>query len=209
MTTRRSVEEAVEDMDRNEEDDRKIEFVDRRRIKSPDDTVDSLEEANLERIPTYVERIQTKMDEKDSQLKEYISAHKEKMAEMDKVRKRLEEDVEHRSLNRFGEMMGSLLPVLDDLDRAIEAASRDDAQNPMLDGVAMVRSSLLEVLTGQGLEVIDCVGKRFDPELARALSTTPVDDEAEDNVVLEQLVPGYRFGSRVLRHALVRVGQKR
>ncbi len=208
MTTKHNREKAIEDMDRNEEHDRKIEFVDRRRIKSPDDTIDSPEEADLDRIPTYVEQIQTRMDEKESQLKEYISAHKEKMAEMDKVRKRLEEDVEHRSLNRFGEMIASLLPIIDDLDRAIEAASKDDAQNPMLDGVAMVRSNLLEVLTGQGLEVIDCVGKKFDPELARALSTIPVDDETKDNVVLEQLVPGYRFGPRVLRHALVRVGQK-
>lgn len=186
----------------------KIEVRDKRRIKSADDTCGEAEESDLERMPTYVKQLEKQMEAHDSRLKEYITAHKEKMAEMDKVRQRLEENSEKRASEKFGELVAELFPVIDDFDRAIESAKENKADNPMLKGVEMLRARLFEVLTNNGLEIIDCLNTPFDPEIAQAIAAIPVDDEDKDNMVLDQLAPGYRFGDRVLRPALVRVGHK-
>jgi len=187
----------------------KIEFHDKRRIKSAEDTAEEEGEPDLERLPHYVEQLESQMAERDSRLKEYIAAHKEKMAEMDRVRKRLEEDVERRATARFGELLAELFPVIDALDRALEAAAATGGEDPLLEGVRLMRKGLFEVLEKQGLEMIDCSDKPFDPQIARAIAAIPVDDEEKDNLVLEQLQPGYRYGDRTLRPAMVRVGQKR
>ncbi|HJM82782.1 MAG TPA: nucleotide exchange factor GrpE [Nitrospinota bacterium] len=190
------------------EDKPKIDFVDKRRIKDVDDTCDDADEADLDRVPTFIEEMQGKVEASDERLKEYISAHKEKMGEMDQVRKRLEEDVERRAEIRFGELMADLFPILDDLDRAIKAAKDTDPNNQSLEGVVILRNQFFEVLSNRGLEMIDCVGEPFDPEMATAVAIEPVNDDKKDNIVVEMLAPGFRVGERVLRHAMVKVGQK-
>lgn len=191
-----------------EEEKGKIEFVDKRRIKSADDTCDDAEEADLERLPTFVEQLELEKQAHDERLKEYIAAHKEKMAEMDRVRKRLEEDVERRAAERLGELVTEFFPVMDDFDRALATAAGNSADDPLVKGVEMLRARLFEVLTKHGLEVIDCGGAPFDPEVAQAVAMVPVEEDERDNTVVEQLAPGYRMGGRVLRAALVRVGRK-
>jgi len=190
------------------EEEIKIEFLDKRRIKSADDTCDETGEPDLERTPTYVKQLEDKMEEHDSRLKEYISAHKEKMAEMDKVRKRLEDDSEKRASDKFGELIAEIFPVIDDFDRAIESAKEKSADDPLIKGVEMLRGRLFDVLEKQGLEVIDCMDKPFDPEVATAVAAVPVDDDGKVDMVIDQMAPGYRFGDRVLRPAMVRVGYK-
>lgn len=189
-------------------EEKKIEVLDKRRIKSADDTCDETGEPDLERTPTYVKKLEDKMEEHDSRLKEYIAAHKEKMTEMDKVRKRLENDSEKRASGKFGELIAEIFPVIDDFDRAIESAREKSSSDPLVKGVEMLRGRLFDVLEKQGLEVIDCLDKPFDPEVARAVATILVDDDDKVDMVLDQLAPGYRFGDMVLRPAMVRVGHK-
>ncbi|HEB71497.1 MAG TPA: nucleotide exchange factor GrpE [Nitrospirae bacterium] len=190
------------------EEEIKIEVLDKRRIKSADDTCDEAGDADLERTPTYVKQLEDKMEENDGRLKEYISAHKEKMAEMDKVRKRLEDDSQRRASDKFGELIAELFPVIDDFDRAIESAKEKSADDPLIKGVEMLRGRLFEALKKQGLEVIDCLDKPFDPEVATAVATIPVDEGDKVDMVVDQMAPGYKFGDRVLRPAMVRVGYK-
>lgn len=190
------------------EEERKIVVIDKRRIKSADDTCDEAGEPDLDRTPTYVVQLEEKMEENDSRLKEYIAAHKEKMVEMDKVRKRLEDESEKRAAGKFGELIAEIFPVIDDFDRAIESAREKSADDPLIKGVEMLRGRLFEVLEKQGLEIIDCTDKPFDPEVAQAVATVPVDEDDKVDMVIEQLAPGYRFGDRVLRPAMVRVGHK-
>lgn len=189
-------------------DNKRIELVDKRRIKSVDDTCDEPGEPDLARIPFVVDRLKEEKEKSDSLLKEYIAAHKEKMAEIDELRTRLEADVDNRATSRFGEMLKGLLPLIDDFDRAIDHAKKTNPDDPMLAGVTMLREGLFTLLTKEGLEIIDCAGKPFDPELAQAVGTQIVDDDKLDNVVIEQVAPGFSFGGLVLRPAMVRVGQK-
>lgn len=103
-------------------------------------------------------------------------------------------------------LVQELLPVLDNLDRTIRAATgRSDST--MLEGVRMVRQQLEGVLRGYGVERIDATGARFDPSIHEAIGVTPVGDPQRHGLVLQQHEPGYRFGERLLRPARVQVGK--
>ena len=102
------------------------------------------------------------------------------------------------------ELVSELIPVLDNLDRTLDAGSSDAA---LLDGVELVRSQLERVLRSHGLVRIDAIGERFDPSQHEAVATAPVDDPAKDGVVIDALSRGYCMRGRVLVPARVRVGK--
>jgi len=95
-----------------------------------------------------------------------------------------------------------LLPVLDNLDRALGAAAQDD---PLLKGVSMVRRQFFEVLKGLGLEEIIPEGS-FDPSLHEAVGMEPVKNPEDDGMILEEFQKGYLLGGKVLRASQVRIG---
>ncbi|MBF0170784.1 MAG: nucleotide exchange factor GrpE [Nitrospinae bacterium] len=197
-----------DDSERFGEESPRIVVADKRRIRSADDTCDDADVADLTRAPSFVAKLEEEARLHDERLKEYIAAHKEKMAEMDALRKRLEADVENRARTRFGELVADLLPVVDDIDRAILMAHNSRSDDPLLAGVRMMRSGLMKALAARGLEEVNLVGTPFDPEAAQAVGVVPVEAEEDDQKVIEQLAPCYRFGGRVVRAALVRVGRK-
>ncbi|MDH5677688.1 MAG: nucleotide exchange factor GrpE [Nitrospinota bacterium] len=195
-------------MEKEKDKEQTIEIMDRRRIKSAEDTCDDAPEADLDRAPTAFEKIKEEALEKDQKLKEYIAAYKEQVEEMEKARKRLEEQADTRASAKFADVVSELFPAMDDLDRALESARDKSPDDQLVKGVEMVRKRLFAVLASHGMEMINCIDEKFDPNVAQAVAITPVDDEALDDVVVEQLSPGYRMGGRVLRHAMVKVGHK-
>ena len=98
-----------------------------------------------------------------------------------------------------------LLPVLDNLDRTIDAV-RGHVVTPLVEGVTMVRAQLEAVLLRYGVEQIDAKGQSFDPAVHEAVTAVPVTDRARVGMVIEQFEPGYRFGTKLLRPARVAVG---
>ncbi len=102
-----------------------------------------------------------------------------------------------------GRLMKALLPVLDDLERALEAASKHE-EATLDEGVELVARELREALEREGLEEIT-TDARFDPHVHEALLSQP--SEHEEGAVLEVLQKGYRLGDRVLRPARVVVSQ--
>jgi molecular chaperone GrpE (heat shock protein) len=95
-----------------------------------------------------------------------------------------------------------LLPVLDNLDRALGAAAQDD---PLLKGVSMVRRQFFEILKVLGLEEIAPEGP-FDPSLHEAVGMEPVENPEDDGMILGELQKGYLLGGKVLRASQVRIG---
>ncbi len=95
-----------------------------------------------------------------------------------------------------------LLPVLDNLDRALGAADKDD---PLLKGVSMVRRQFFEALKTLGLEEISGTGS-FDPSLHEAVGMEPVQDPDLDGTIVGELQKGYLLGGKVLRASQVRIG---
>jgi molecular chaperone GrpE (heat shock protein) len=120
---------------------------------------------------------------------------------------RVERNAKRETEEAKGKLVMELLPVLDNLDRTLDAAAQHGRDAAMLEGVRMVRAQLEGVLAKYGVETIDATGKRFDPTLHEAIGLTPVADPLANGVVMVQHQPGYQFGGRLLRPAKVLVGK--
>jgi molecular chaperone GrpE len=130
---------------------------------------------------------------------EYLDALQRLKAEFDNFRKRAQRDQE-ALIARAGErIVKDLLPVLDDLERALEAAAQHE-EAKLEEGVQLVHRELDRILKKEGLAEIETNG-RFDPHLHEALLAQP--SEADEGAVIEVLQKGYRLGDRVLRPARV------
>jgi molecular chaperone GrpE len=127
-------------------------------------------------------------------------------AEFVNYRKRVERERLETGAWAQGVLVQRLLPVLDDLRRAVESVDREDS--PAAQGLRMIADKLERSLTEAGLERLSVEGAPFDPEAHEALVTLPVDQERAGTVIRE-LEPGYRFKGRLLRPARVQVGVER
>jgi len=135
------------------------------------------------------------------------------VADMQNLRKRTERDVE--SAHKFGQekLVSSLLPVLDNLDRALDSSAGVDAESAgaealaaMREGVELTRKTAQDALQKFSVEILEPVGEPFDPEFHEAMSMIP-SDTAEPNTVLEVLQKGYTLNGRLLRAAMVVVSK--
>jgi molecular chaperone GrpE len=123
------------------------------------------------------------------------------LAELTNVNRRRKQDTEASVLTARESLVRSILPVLDDIDRALEA-SKDREGEPFRSGVLLIRERLWRTLEKEGLEEIPALGAKFDPELHDAMAQRPSQTHPA-GTVLEVLVPGYLFKGRVLRHVQV------
>jgi molecular chaperone GrpE len=104
------------------------------------------------------------------------------------------------------EIMTQLLPVLDNIDRALGHRPQELADNAWAQGVEQVAKNLQETLKKLGVEKIKSLGQSFDHNLHEAIGFE--DGDGDQEVVIEELQPGYRMGEAIIRHAMVRVGKK-
>jgi len=131
---------------------------------------------------------------------EYLDLAQRVQADFENYRKRAVREQERLVAHAHERLVRELLPVLDDLERALEAAERhEEAQ--LVEGVKLVENSLRAALAKEGLTEVDTSG-RFDPHVHEALLTQPSED-AEPGTVLEVVQRGYRLGDKVVRPARV------
>src|ERR1700761_3853442 len=136
---------------------------------------------------------------------EYLDIARRAQADFENYRKRMAAEVQAASLRGKAEVARGVVPVLDDLERALQAAGLDpegDAEDPLAHGVLLVFRNLRETLGRSGVEVVDPKGEKFDPNFAEALSTVQVEG-AEAGVVVEVMQKGYRFEGQLIRPAMV------
>ncbi|MFT7490884.1 MAG: molecular chaperone GrpE [Pseudohongiellaceae bacterium] len=140
------------------------------------------------------------VDEQIEALKaDVLRAH----AETQNARRRAEQDVEKARKFALEKFVGELLPVADNLERAIASGnSEDEGQKVVLEGVALTHKSLLDTLKKFKVEAIDPHGEPFDPQLHQAMSMVPNPD-AEPNTVLTVFQKGYTLNGRLVRPAMV------
>ncbi len=160
------------------------------------------------RKPTYVEELERQLAEKNDLLQEYIGKYKDAAREFDAAKARIRRDVVKDVERGKRAILGELLDVLDNFDRAIDAARQAGETGTLLQGVEMVRAQFLSRLEGFGVTRMQTLGHPFDPTRHEAASTVPVTDPAQENHVLGIIREGYEMGGEVLRPALVAVGQK-
>jgi molecular chaperone GrpE len=127
-------------------------------------------------------------------------------ADFENYRRRIEKEM--GDAKRFGNerLLSDLLTVKDELELAY-AKARESRQNPvLLDGVGMVLKRLTGLLTKEGVERIQGVGSKFNPEYQEAALRVP--SEQDDGIVVEEVRPGYLLKGRVLRPSIVKVAEK-
>ena len=160
--------------------------------------------ATTPRMPTYLENLQEQLQEKDRLLKAHIT---ETRSEQEELRRRLARELEQRLELTTGHLLTDFLPVLDNLDRALQAAGQHPNIEALLEGIHLVRTQFLNVLAHYGLKPLDRQGQPFDPSLDEAMTTVEVSDPRQQNLVLQEWGKGYTLHDKVLRPAKVAVGK--
>jgi len=129
-------------------------------------------------------------------------------AEMQNLRRRAERDVENAHKYALDKFAPALLPVVDNLERALAAIdSEDAAQKSVAEGIELTLKTFVEVLTRHKVEVVDPGGQPFDAELHQAVSAVPNPD-LEPNTVIDVFQKGYTLNGRLLRPAMVVVAKQ-
>lgn len=143
--------------------------------------------------------IQTLIDEIAALKEQALRSH----AEAQNARRRAEQDVEKARKFALEKFVGELLPVADNLERAIASGDKEDeAQKAVLEGVELTYKALLDTLKKFQVEPIDPEGEPFNPELHQAMSMVPNPD-VEPNTVLNVFQKGYTLYGRLVRPAMV------
>jgi molecular chaperone GrpE len=120
------------------------------------------------------------------------------------LRKRIDRERDEFELRANGQLVGRLLPVVDNLERALAANSAAPQEGPLREGLVMIHRQLTDQLSQEGLEPIESVGQPFDPALHDAVATE-ASSEHPANTIVEEMQKGYLFQNKVLRPAMVRV----
>ena len=125
-------------------------------------------------------------------------------AEFDNYRKRM--DRERRDLAEYtaGEAIKDLLPIIDNLERALQAPAQDD---PLRKGVELIHKQMVEMLRKRGVTAIEALGADFDPNVHEAV-TQEESAQHREGEVMEELQRGYKVGDRLLRPAMVKVATR-
>lgn len=194
------------------DDDPEIRVTDRRRIQLDDDENPDrnavVETPNLK--PSYVEELEMRARAAEQKTREVQSRfeqlRKQLQGETDETRQRLNRAADERAQREKADFIAGLLPVLDNLQRATEAAETSDSTEVIAEGIRRTASSFENALAAAGVEPIDAVGETFDPELHEAVETVEVAPEDEGKVIAQH-TRGYRIGDRLLRPARVKVGR--
>jgi molecular chaperone GrpE len=155
------------------------------------------------------DQVETDLEALLKERDDYLELAKRTKADFENFRKRMTAEVQAATGRGKAEVLRGVLPVLDDLERAIQAAGLDpegDSDDGLAHGVLLVFRSLRESFTKHGIEAVDPTGEKFDPNLHEALSMQAVDG-AESGTVVETMQKGYRLGEQLIRPARVVVAE--
>lgn len=143
-------------------------------------------------------------DKKDEKIEELTDQLKRQMAEFDNYRKRT--DKEKASMYVIGakEIVEKILPVLDNFERGLATVPEDQMEDPFVDGMNKVYKQLMTMLTDAGVTQIEAIGKEFNPDFHNAVMHVE-DEEAGDNIIVEEFQKGYTYKDFVVRHSMVKV----
>jgi molecular chaperone GrpE len=153
-----------------------------------------------------VERDLDELGEAKRERDEYLELAQRTRADFENYRKRVARETSEALARGKAELARELLPVIDNLERALQAGQDASAHESLARGVALVLDELRSRLQSAGVEAFDPTGERFDPQLHEAISTRP-EEGTDPGVVVETLEKGYRLNGQVLRPARVVVSK--
>jgi molecular chaperone GrpE len=192
-----------------------IRVTDRRRVSLDDSEEgvrvdDTTDAPGLK--PKYVEELEARTRAAEGVARDVQARFEQVRAELrretDEVRQRLARTADERAAREKAAFVGALLPVMENLRRAMEAAEGGGSLDALLEGLRGTLSGFEGALASGGIDAIKATGELFDPELHEAVDVLEVEPE-QDGLVTAEYSRGYRMGGQLLRPARVQVGRAR
>ncbi len=146
-----------------------------------------------------------KRSSKTSQIEELTGALQRVQADFVNYKRRAEEEKISAAQSGKQVLMLELLPVIDNIERALDNAPEDLKKNEYVKGLRSVSKQLAEALKKAGVHKINTIGLEFDPE---SMDAVAVEGEGEKEIVTQELQAGYIMGGYIIRHAMVKVGRE-
>ena len=185
-------------MDKEKMQEQTEETVENTEVKEENTTEETVETVEENKESTMEE----KLEEAQKQAKDNLDKYIRQLAEFENFRKRSNSEKTAMYSNGVRDTVEKLLPVIDNFERAVEAA--DDKEDPMYKGVEMILKQFMEILENLGVKEIPSKGEPFDPNVHSAVMH--IDDEScDENVVVEVSQKGYTLGDKVIRPSMVKV----
>jgi molecular chaperone GrpE len=154
-------------------------------------------------VSAEVEALKRQLEETEAKVSEFKDSWLRSQAEFQNYKRRIERDNELVKVSMKGDIIKKILPLLDDLERALQNRAADDL---WASGIELIARKFQNIIESEGVKRIEAEGAEFDPNFHEAISNEP-SDEVESGHVIAVVQNGYMFGERVIRPALVRVAQ--
>jgi molecular chaperone GrpE len=150
--------------------------------------------------------VEEKLEEAEVQIEELKKQMLYKAAEFDNYRKRVMQEKAELIKNGGTKVITTILPILDDLDRAQQTMDKMEDVAACKEGVVLIIDKFLKLLKQEGLEKMEAVGKDFDTDYHEAIAMVPASEEKKGKVI-DCVLDGYTLNDKVIRHAKVAVGE--
>ena len=171
------------------------------------ETIKEKVEANEVETEATYEQATDEINELKEQLASLQDKYLRQIAEFDNYRKRILKEKSELILNGGEKVISSLLPVLDDFERALINIKKGGDETTLLQGTELIYQKLLSTLESQGLSKIKTEKEDFNTDFHEAVAMVPVDDESMKGKVVDCVQTGYTLNNKVIRHSKVAVGQ--
>ena len=168
------------------------------------DTKEASEEVSQTEEKKGIFKKKEKKDKKDEQIEELNDKLKRQMAEFDNFRKRTEKEKSQMYDMGAKSIIEKILPVIDNFERGLAGVPEEEKSNAFVDGMDKVYKQMLTTLAEAGVTPIEAVGKEFDPNFHNAVMHVE-DEEAGENIIVEEFQKGYVYRDAVVRHSMVKV----
>jgi molecular chaperone GrpE len=162
-------------------------------------------DANNEDKDNNHDALQNKLEVLEKEKDETYQRMLRLQAEYDNFKKRSAKEKEASLKYKSQDLVNELLPVVDNFERALQVEQTDETKG-IIDGITMVYNQLKDALKSAGVEEIETADKEFDPNLHHAVMQTD-DEDADSNMIVEELQKGYMLKDRVIRPAMVKVNK--
>jgi len=160
-------------------------------------------EGRIESGDPTVDKLMAEVEEKQALLEEMTNRCQRLQADFDNFRRRTRQEKEELSAVVAQDLILQILPVIDNLERALDGKSQQDAQ-AIVAGIEMIYRQMVGLLAKNGLETIDAVGTQFNPEQHQAVMREE-DPNQPEGMIIEELQKGYRVREKVIRPSMVKV----
>jgi molecular chaperone GrpE len=174
----------------------------------PDRVETEADEADPGDTPGHIDEVAPPAEETldpEAEFEALKDRHLRLAAEFENYRRRTRREMLEAGEAARAELARGLLEIIDDLTRVAEAPCDPEQHQAMHDGVGLIARKLVKTLSDAGMESVNPLGERFDPNYHEAIILTPTDDPDQDELVSQVLLTGYRVGDRLLRPAQVAV----